>query len=230
MTTAATEVKERPILFSGPMVKAIIEGKKTQTRRVIKPQPETAWTEWMITINLNGDNRYWVDGKPTMHLNMKKDYDDKGECPFGKPGDRLWVRETWKRASMATPDGIMYAADNLLRWFDGTDPAAASSAVKFPRDGKWKPSIFMPRWASRITLEVVNVRVERLQEISEEDAIAEGVYTNGQALQKLGLPPTQSFKVLVWINTASCGKASINQGVLVGIRILMYWCIEFRRV
>jgi hypothetical protein len=217
-TTAATEVKERPVLFSGPMVRAIIEGRKTQTRRVIKPQP-TGPGYTMLTPAGNFIT-IWPDDDGFDHF---------AKCPYGKPGDRLWVRETWKRASMATPDGIMYAADNLLRWFDGTDPAAASSAVKFPRDGKWKPSIFMPRWASRITLEVVNVRVERLQEISEADAIAEGVYTNEQALQKLGLPPGTKLQGtcvdkyrIVW--------ESINGKKYPWASNPWVWVVEFKKV
>jgi hypothetical protein len=177
--TTETQVKERPILFSGPMVRAILEGRKTQTRRVIKPQPETAWVEWMININLNGDNRYWVEGEPTMHLNMEKDYEDKGECPYGKPGDRLWVRETFatRHPYDLEEEHLTYRADYL-----GLSEGILSAGWG------WRPSIFMPRAASRITLEVTGVRVERLQDISEADAIAEGVYTNDQAIEKLGLP------------------------------------------
>ena len=111
------------MLFSGDMVRAILEGRKTQTRRVYKPRGDCSGT---IEIN---------------HL----------------PGSRIWVRETWGPCE----GGVCYAASEL-------------PGVK-PDDGKWRPSIFMPRWASRITLEVTEVRMQRLQEINNEDAKAEGI-------------------------------------------------------
>ena len=141
-------MKEHPILFSAPMVRAILEGRKTQTRRIIKPQPDRV-----------------IGGFPAV--------DDFGELqpirrPYGKPGDRLWVRETWVFTDYDfnhMPNEYAYRADyaetDSLLW-------------------KWKPSIHMPRAASRILLEVVNVRVERLRDISEADAIAEGVEVTGR--------------------------------------------------
>jgi hypothetical protein len=161
-TTAATEVKERPVLFSGPMVKAILEGRKSQTRRAIKPQPDSIRLSPFVKSGLEDNHGYEIKARYY-------------------PGDRLWCRETWAETT-CIPGGpsrlhIVYRADSD----DDTCPACKE-------ERRWKPSIFMPRWASRITLEVVNVRVERLQAISEADAIAEGVYTNEQALQKLGLP------------------------------------------
>lgn len=119
-------MKERPILFSAPMVKAILSGTKTQTRRIVKPQQFPLGT--------------------------------CVACPYGTVGDRLWVRETW----LQVPAGIAFRAD-------GGDHYGAGGKLK------WRPSIFMPRAASRITLEVTGVRVERLQGISEDDAEAEGV-------------------------------------------------------
>ena len=121
-------MKSRPILFSGPMVRAILDGKKTQTRRLIK---------WPVV----------------------------GPCPYGVPGDRLWVRETWAphdRSVLAAQDvtGLYYRADD---------------EDSYQSDGKWRPSIFMPRWASRIDLDVKRAWEEPLQSISEEDAIAEGI-------------------------------------------------------
>lgn len=164
MTTAT---KERPILFSAPMVRAILEGRKTMTRRVIKPQP---------TIDSMG-NLCWKgscygqrpDGQPRL---------DAIRCPYGKPGDRLWVRETWQAVERESDglDGVLFKADNDFIPIKNTPEAAElwmDSADVRP-DALWKPSIFMPRWASRILLEVTEVRAERLQEISEDDAIAEG--------------------------------------------------------
>jgi hypothetical protein len=146
----ATEVRERPILFSGPMVRAILDGRKTQTRRVIRsPEKYTGIRECGFC------------------------------CPHGQPGDRLWVRETWivghpageeGQWSVLRPTGhtdrdgrVFYRAT-----FKEPDPNEAGRMI-------WRPSIFMPRWASRLTLEITDVRVERLQEITREDVRAEGV-------------------------------------------------------
>lgn len=158
-------MKERPILFSGPMVRAILDGKKTQTRRVVKPQP--------------GDHPS-DEGYGAMH-----------RCPY-EVGMRLWVRETWRMAIADSPGcgrevGIEYRSD------DEIPSALWSPRRKLHHCGesqdwlwcrwsqcstghylKWKPSIYMPRWASRLTLDIVSVRVERLQDISESDALDEG--------------------------------------------------------
>lgn len=130
-------MKERPILFSGPMVRAILDGRKTQTRRVCIGQRE---------------------------LSRAADF-QISRCPHGQPGDKLWVRETWRCRGgreyeyQRHQPSVMYRAD-----------AAPESYVC----DDWRPSIHMPRWASRITLEIESVRVERVQEISEEDAKSEG--------------------------------------------------------
>jgi len=168
-------VKERPILFSGPMVRAILEGRKTMTRRVIKEFPLSGyrWGGWIVessnrketgmaTVVPEENSKYCCTGKIGAH------------CPYGQPGDRLWVRETWKCDSFMDGSnfGIRYIADNefhscssdLTKWLPLWEKHA----------DKLRPSIFMPRWASRITLELSAVRVERLQDISEEDAKAEG--------------------------------------------------------
>lgn len=150
-------MKERPILFSAPMVRAILDGIKTQTRRPVKNY-----------------------GMAPGIGNILKGSDDIKEwpdfCPYGKTGDRLWVRETW--INDYDRDGYLYKADCHE---DGTIPRLSSGAgglgggVGYAVIKKWKPSIHMPRRASRISLEITGVRVERLQDISEEDAIAEGV-------------------------------------------------------
>ncbi len=159
---AKTEVRERPILFSGPMVRALLEGRKTQTRRVMKPQPicENGSTRWesprydngvgvhyFHTVGLGGVMKPWLDA-----------------CPYGSPGERLWVRE-----SFSNPHGVDQVGP-FWYWADGN-----------PDYGDWsrpKPSIFMPRWACRIELELTKVRVERLQEISVDDVLAEGLPTH----------------------------------------------------
>ena len=140
-------MKERPILFSGPMVRAILDGRKTQTRRPVK-MPKSV--------------------NPVALGSMMQRASELGPLPgsaFGEPGDRLWVRETFDLDQPAFPDEsdksrVLYRADH--------DPQHWGYF-------RWRPSIHMPRWASRIDLEVVSVRVERLQSISEDDARAEGV-------------------------------------------------------
>lgn len=141
------EVKERPIIFSGPMVRAILAGRKTQTRRVMSPQPVQADNlfHWHKTA--------WDIGGALVSDSAPVDF-----CPYGQPGDRLWVRETW---CLTAAPCTLYRAD------DKRDQQYWSLL-------KWKPSIFMPRRASRLTLEIVAVRVERLQDITEDDAVAEG--------------------------------------------------------
>jgi hypothetical protein len=143
-----TKIKERPILFSAEMVRAVLAGRKTQTRRVIKNRPliEADFSDDFIK---NPDNYV------------------AGDCPCGVPGDRLWVRET-------------HAINPKLPASMQTAGTALDRHVRYRADGgepwnSWRPSIYMPRWASRILLEVTDVRVERVQEISEADAVAEGV-------------------------------------------------------
>lgn len=163
------QVKERPILFSGPMVRAILEGRKTQTRRVVKPLKTSGLIRWNPVI-LNGSGG-WSDehGSPI-------------KCPYGKPGDRLYVRETWGVGTRPDPwqgcvDGVEYRAD--LEYLEDGDDLELNTEPdidysKYSGRG-WRPSIHMPRAACRILLEITDIRAERLQDISEQDAIAEGV-------------------------------------------------------
>jgi hypothetical protein len=147
-------MKERPILFSAPMVRALLDGSKTQTRRAFPvPESVTAFKhfEGLRWDRIQGDQR-----------------GDTINCPYGQPGDRLWVREAWRTVSEADelPPRDLTAAHRI--WFEADAPHQ-------PGAGKLRPSMFMPRPASRITLEVTGVRVERLQDISETDAWGEGV-------------------------------------------------------
>lgn len=200
---------ERGILFSAPMVRALLAGTKTQTRRAVKPQP------------------IMRDGEPIWPKDARR---PKGrgfeDCPYGRPGDRLWVRETWCQTST---HGIVCRADGEI-------------SDEF---GPWKPSIHMPRWASRITLEITDVRVERLQEISEADAIAEGIerlkdHPLGFPVWKVcdhqdGTPgvevldyvgrdwtkdPRRAYQAL-WLSINGPGSWDANPWV---------WVIEFRRI
>lgn len=156
----------KPILFSGPMVRALLEGRKTQTRRLLKPQPDPP-PHW--------DGRIGFSFMcPERHYEMRGWTKEDGPLMRHRPlhywnGDLLWVRETWV---------------NTWDAFDSDDPPAsrnrtiyrASCAAEAASEITWRPSIFMPRDRSRLTLEVTNVKVERLQDISEADARAEGVF------------------------------------------------------
>jgi hypothetical protein len=153
-------MKERPILFSGPMVRAILEGRKSQTRRVVKGL--TAGHEHTGR-SLTGlgypasMGKWWAE-----FLHSEPGSPIYVACPYGQPGDRLWVRETWALHPDDGEAGVLWRA---------TDPGWDAEGTGL----KWRPSIFMPRWASRIELEVTGVRVERLQGIRPLDAIAEGI-------------------------------------------------------
>lgn len=178
-------MKERPILFNAEMVRAILDGRKVVTRRIMKPQPVgVSGKEWP-----DEDRWGWPFSAGRTMVDMRE---VASCCPYGVPGDRLWVRETWRYGDW-TEDGmpwIDYCADGhralcehvaedwtervSAAWAELSDPASTRIDGK-ASDRRWRPSIFMPRWASRITLEVTAVRVERLQEIAEDDARAEGV-------------------------------------------------------
>lgn len=151
-------MKERPIPFKPEMVIAILNGTKTQTRRVMEPQPHAGVRQSVFV------QSGWEDGHG---------YELK--CRYGQVGDRLWVRETWLYVGPGSGSELPYAVDqtkdpaNHIRenvWYRATRPDGSL---------RWKPSIFMPRWASRILLEITEVRVERVQDISSDDAEAEGV-------------------------------------------------------
>lgn len=199
-TTKISDVRERPILFLGPMVQAILDDRKTETRRVIKPQPGGK------VVSFDSTDGQWYSRSDGRYIDWLH------RCPFGQPGDRLWVREAWKVVSWdeegnvqcfykASPD-ITWCApmaasndpwvDDPCDWtqhdydkhvrrlpsFREIDDPESEYGMRCEFDASelsWRPSIHMPRWASRITLEVVAVRVERVQDISEEDAVAEGV-------------------------------------------------------
>ena len=191
--------KSRGILFSAPMVRALLAGTKTQTRRVIKP-----------------DGRYRLD------LVCPSD-GGPARCPQGAPGDRLWVREAW-RADVAhdalppreiPPGSPVFMEASALNWQGG------------PHDGtpgKLRPGMFMPRWASRILLEVTEVRVERLQDISEADALAEGVTPqwepgmSGRLMEALGgfsHRPAASAYATLWEEINGAGSWDANPWVFV---------------
>jgi len=155
--------REYPILFAGPMVRAIFDGSKTQTRRVILPQP--SHVENGRAFLMQNDAGYLPAGSTRERIIR---------CPAGEPGDLLWVREAWfpalKRTASSSGAVFPSQAQSLAPY---GDPGEANPGWK--PSGGWKRSIHMPRWASRLTLEITAVRVQRIQDISNDDARAEGV-------------------------------------------------------
>lgn len=227
-------MKERPILFSAEMVRALLAGRKTQTRRVVKlPKtidgtPDGNKADWDLAVRPSYcsdavvafyDRAFPVETYPTL-----------SNCPYGQPGDFLWVRETWATwrslddispVHILQKPGLEYRADGCL----------TVSGGKLLGRGKWRPSIFMPRWASRIMLKIKSVRVERVQEITDADALAEGVEpwpfgdrvpVGFMEIPQASVKPALKFAVL-WdhINASrGCGWVT-NPWV---------WVVEFERI
>lgn len=217
MGDLATAVRERPILFSGRLVRAILEGRKSVTRRVVKQQPQDKW----------GQGVHQSDGLFRVHGRFSQ-LDGYVLCPYGAPGDRLWVRETHAIIPatayvMSNDDGQPIAHRTAGDWW----AVYREGWTRCP-PGRWCPSIHMPRWASRISLEVTEVCVERLCEITDADAIAEGVepVTAGQDVDIDGYwwngRPVERFREL-WneINAPRGFGWNANPWV---------WVIRFRRV
>lgn len=214
-------MKERPILFSGEMVRAILEDRKTMTRRVMNLQPSEDWHPYSYNeVHKMRDGEFVMSHGGPVEIGWGPSNEDGSEahrCPYGQPGDRLWVRETWSWIGDGFsirdleflrgqgPINLIYRAD-----LDNCGQCLAGDGVCYTPKDPWKPSIHMPRWASRILLEVVSVRVERLQDISVHDAIAEGLYYGRR----------EDFESL-WASIHGPGSWDRNDWV---------WVIEFKRV
>lgn len=158
-------MKERPILFSGAMVNALLAGTKTQTRRILKPNPPHGRPVDHVASQADGPNgAWWVEPGGWV------------KCPYGQPGDCLWVRETWRAWALVGAGDLWrveHQADGSVR--DHLIPLTWNSPKSLQRQPlPWVPSIFIPRWASRLTLEVTEVRVDR-GPVSDVDALAEGI-------------------------------------------------------
>lgn len=201
-------MKERPILFSAPMVRALLAGTKTQTRRICKA----------AKLHDSGEDYRDDDGWPLFDASVDGAGDIRIGSPYGQAGDRLWVREGYSGPHWMTgvPPRDWIPGTPLWYWADG----------RIPTHGDWtkpKPGMHMPRWASRIDLEVTSVRVERLQAINEYDAAAEGVATwapgapspDGQTAD-----PSDQFRWL-WSSINGADSWSANPWV---------WVVEFRRI
>lgn len=211
--------KDRPILFSGAMVHAILEGRKTQTRRVIKfarvpyePDSHNVWKCWNGSPSKGNWSHQWQDGDLVLR------------CPYGKPGDRLWVRETF------IPDPPIDGWSGDISWNGcGRPISGVPEHYRSPEhcifraswdgsDLKWRPGIHMPRWASRLTLQITKIRAERVQQITNEDAQAEGC-----DFRISKTPNYANAFAILWdsINAKRGFSWEVNPWV---------WVVEFRRI
>lgn len=228
-------MKERGIIFNTEMVRAILDGRKTQTRIIMKPQP--------VPIN-SGANHVWYCEKIDASLDVKDALQDgnvgwygliSSVCPLGGVGDRLWVRETWQ--------GPLVDYENANKLYKDPEPFQTIKNCVYKADGDacpeyfdaddnlrygWKSSAQMPRWASRILLEITGVRIERLQDISEDDAVAEGVAPLRGGYWKHYQPDWTQHQLSARGSFVTLWN-SIN-GVDAWYKNPWVWVIEFRRV
>ena len=211
-------MKERPIIFNGEMIRAILDGRKTQTRRPVKPQPTEyglVFRRAGVSEKLEDDFYAWEDDGLLLDEHSEDGGPCQRLCPFGVAGDRLWCRETW----MAETEQSIPTGGVIYRATDKPEPDENSPLC-------WRPSIHMPREASRITLEITSVRIERLQEITEEDAKAEGIDMDIPLMPHVpGMGATHPSAVFsdLWDSIyAKCGFGWDSNPYV--------WVIEFRRV
>ncbi|MGR7890436.1 hypothetical protein ACU6XY_09650 [Klebsiella aerogenes] len=200
-------MKERGMIFNGEMVRAILDGRKTQTRRPFnwRRQPAMEMAE-------REDGSLWP---------WAEDCENGGDiwfnCPFGAVGDRIWVRETWARYNID-----QHSHDMAYR---------ATPPEDWPEEGKWRPSIHMPRWASRILLEITNIGVQRIRSISQNDAAREGLmrlpatgrYCINQGDQYFGRASHDAREVFSWLWQSIYGEESWDANPWV-------WVIEFKQI
>lgn len=231
-------MKETGLILRGPLVQAVLAGRKTQHRMLVKPQPPFG-----CIYGINGaqshaiccaaDNHaVWVPPTP-------KSKDHRLPCPYGKPGDRLWVKETWGMSfEDIVPKGRQFISGGT---WGSQDRPHRKPCVVFLSDGdmpsnspwetaRWSPSTQMPRWASRITLEIISVRVDRLQDIAEEDAIAEGCEMEGcfpkeqpdqSGIGEIGWDSAVEWYSWIWESIHGPDSWELNPYV---------WVIEFKEV
>jgi len=224
-------MKEHPIIFSTEMVKAILDGRKSQTRRVIKPQP-------YFDDGLYDQGWIWEGLHHQSEADLKQLILVSGKCPYGQTGDRLWVREAfaeWQGTVECVCNGdlsIPEAREYIICKSTAKDWVGILRDMKEGHPWTIKPSIHMPRWASRITLEITEVRVERVQEISPSDVIAEGIIEE----EGDGLGLQDKFANL-WDSINAKRKISRNtdMGTISGKGYSWasnpwVWCLSFRQL
>lgn len=233
--------KERPILFNAAMVRAILNGHKTQTRRIVPKWQMPAETEgphdkfpdsrWMSVAQRHPQWGFGVFGATEDDCMNNYNIEHGSLCPYGQPGDRLWVRETFQgplvdQEEMEKDPTYFKDMGRYKNPEHCAYRASGDSCEYVDQDGdliqRWKPSIHMPRWASRITLEIVSVRVERLQDIKPEDCIAEGCTGGHGSIPGYGYSATEKehFRNL-WESINGSGSWEANPWV---------WVIEFKRL
>ncbi|MFJ2710914.1 hypothetical protein ACIOZM_08470 [Pseudomonas sp. NPDC087346] len=243
-----TAIKERPILFSAPMVRAILDGRKTVTRRPVKgwqiPTEDASVAagerhRWMAIAQR--DPRYGFGVFGATEAECAKELEEFAPCPYGRRGERLWVRETTEADEDRSDTVVLsrYAADRAPVLYAGSEDLEYNGSVAhwdYPR--RSRPSIHMQRWACRILLEITDVRVERLQDISEEQAVDEGLSWEGEvngktfythapktyppgSHQQFGVSGTDAISAFrnLWKSTG--GDWDANPWV---------WVVEFKRV
>jgi hypothetical protein len=223
-----SQEKERPILFSAPMVRAILDGRKTVTRRQVKgwqiPVEDASVAagerhRWMAIAQR--DSRYGFGVFGATEAECAKDLEEFAPCPYGRRGDRLWVREAWQADAqvdsvapreLSHGEPIRYPADWDFR----------QTGCAMIKPGKIRPSIHMPRWACRILLEITDVRVERLQDISRADIRAEGLQCPPEASDDVS-PNYRDWYPAAWkeLWNSTGGDWDANPWV---------WVVEFKRV
>lgn len=234
------EVKERPILFKADMVRAILDGRKTMTRRIAKIPDLVSWQFWSGFWVPENPEDYEIEpgtwmGAIEFDTFDGRQYDERviGKCPYGKPGDRLWVKEN----AYISQKHFGYPEDAKHYDYDGDYRVVAYSA-SMDADGvrcaedygvKQRSSMLMPRWASRITLEVTNVRVERLQAITEEDALAEGLYHSQDHISDLFGYEQGKFTNRTALGAFGRLWGSINGKTHPWSSNPWVWVVEFRR-
>jgi hypothetical protein len=207
-------MKERGILFSAPMVRALLDGTKTQTRRICKPA-EAASLSYVVGIQDPRDEGQRPLEVPGSGWFGDEDGDVQFRCPYGQPGDCLWVCETFSDVYGPGGDEKRRKQDVMYRANGETDPYVIG--------GRWTPSIHMPRWASRIVLEIVSVRVERLQDVSEADALAEGWPHRPEVSDdpQVHADAARDWYMDLWEEINGAGSWAANSWV---------WVVEFKRV
>ncbi|EBA0744780.1 hypothetical protein DOW24_00845 [Salmonella enterica subsp. enterica serovar Nigeria] len=202
---------ERGMIFNGEMVRAILDGRKTQTRRIMKVQPaapEFGLRRIIESSRANENGMYFWSQYDASGIKARSKL---FSCPHGDVGDRIWVRETWAEAGASAPELKLYRAnypDHVPSHYENVPPVG---------EIRWTPSIHMPRWASRITLEITDVRVERVRDITEDDAQAEGGPTECTLIGDKYFPGFRSL----WKSIYGEESWAANSWV---------WVIEFKRV
>lgn len=216
----------KPILFSGEMIRALLSGAKTQTRRIIKPQPYGDVRQSGMS-NKTKECVVWEPKKDTAWFDWGGGFDPMIylDGPY-QPGMRLWVRETWCAVNDEPYGGEQWIDYRATPRYAESHPAGWDNDPDSPDALKWKPSIFMPKWASRLTLQVTSIKIERVNEISEEDAIAEGAQPAFE-LDIAGATGAFTYRAgfkQLWdsINGSKPGCAWHDNPWV--------WCVSFRRV